>query len=365
MRLTFVIYGLGTGGAERVLANLASGFVECGHHVSVITMADDVPDYYTLPDAVTRIKTNLAGESKSVLGKVGWSIRRFSRLRRVIRQTQPDVVISFLDVTNVMVLIALIGLEYPVIVTEHADPLTHPIRSRLWSMLRRWMYPRAAALVAPASGITAYFDWLPSSKRFMIPNPLPPLSEQTAQPYGFSPKFRYHLVSMGRFIPLKGFDLLLAAFAKIAADYPEWDLTIFGDGDLRPTLAHQRDALSLTDRVHMPGVIPAQAAFAHAHVFVLSSRSEGFGNVIIEAMAQGVPPVSFDCRVGPSDIITHEKDGLLVPAEDVAALADALKRMMNDTNLRQRLSDQARNVQSRYALTTIIDQWMSLYDKKL
>jgi len=365
MRLTFVIHSLGTGGAERVLANLVAGFNGLEHNVAVVTFADDVPDYYTLPAGVKRIHTNLAGEANSLWGKLIWTFRRFWRLRKVIKSTQPDVVISFMDVTNVTVLIALTGTSIPVIVTEHADPITHPIRSRFWGRLRRWLYPRARALVAPSTGITEAFEWMPVTKCEVIPNPLPPESEQSAQSYVFSKDFRYHLVSMGRFIPLKGFDLLLDAFAMIAERFPAWDLTIFGDGELRPDLEVQRDALGLSGRVQLPGIVPAQTALSGADVFVLSSRSEGFGNVLIEAMTQGVPPVSFNCRTGPADIITHEEDGLLVPPEDVSALAASMARLMTDETLRHQLSQKAMLARSCYALTTILDEWMTLFDTKL
>jgi GalNAc-alpha-(1->4)-GalNAc-alpha-(1->3)-diNAcBac-PP-undecaprenol alpha-1,4-N-acetyl-D-galactosaminyltransferase len=272
-------------------------------------------------------------------------------------RTKPSAVISFMDVTNVTTLIALSGAGVPVIVTEHSDPVTSPIRNRFWGILRRLTYPRAACVVSVSAGIDAFFGWMPAVKRAVIANPLPPDIPPA------STDERRQIVAMGRFVPEKGFDLLIDAFALIAPDYPDWCLLIMGDGGLRDDLTAQIARHGLTDRVDMPG-FAAQPfeRLAESAFFVLSSRTEGFGNVMIEAMACGLPVVSFDCPASPREIITPDHDGYLVPPEDVVALADAFRRMIDHPDERRRLAVNARETSARYRLNAITARWYDLFD---
>jgi glycosyltransferase involved in cell wall biosynthesis len=169
------------------------------------------------------------------------------------------------------------------------------------------------------------------------------------------------LVAVGRLVHQKGFDLLLRAFAKIAPEHPEWSLTIWGEGELRAALESLCAELRVDNQVQLPGLTerPGQWA-ADADVFVLSSRYESFGNVITEAMAAGLPVVAFDCPWGPGDILCDGEDGLLVPPEDVDALAATLRRLIRDPGLRHRLGEAgARNVR-RFQREAIVAAWDAL-----
>jgi glycosyltransferase involved in cell wall biosynthesis len=154
---------------------------------------------------------------------------------------------------------------------------------------------------------------------------------------------------------------LVQAFASIAGDFPEWSLCILGDGPERPGLQALVDRFQLGERVKMPGsvadVMPQMAA---AHAFVLSSRLEGFPNVLLEAMACGLPVVAFDCPSGPSDIVTHEHDGLLVPAGDVDRLSAAMAQVMSRPADRERMGRNAREIATRLAPERILEIWSAL-----
>ena len=187
---------------------------------------------------------------------------------------------------------------------------------------------------------------------FQAPNALEPL------PGGPVPQRSRTVVAAGRLTPQKGFDLLLRAWAPVAAEQPGWRLAIFGDGPHRDRLEALVVDLDLTGSVDLrPSTPHLGQELAAAGAFVCSSRFEGFGRVVLEAMSKGAPVISYDCPRGPGEIITDGVDGLLVPAEDVGALSEALLRVMGDAGLRERLAAAGPTTAARYDLPTITDRW--------
>jgi glycosyltransferase involved in cell wall biosynthesis len=163
---------------------------------------------------------------------------------------------------------------------------------------------------------------------------------------------------MGRFVPQKGFDLLISAFGLIAARFPDWKLVIVGDGDLRAALSSQVESAGLQRQVVLPGPVPnPEPVLAAGEVFVLPSRFEGFPTVLGEAMACGAPVVAFNCNSGPGKFIRHGIDGLLVPPGDIRALAEALAEVMASSELRERLGQQGRSVLERFSPDVVMPMW--------
>ncbi|MDP9436001.1 MAG: glycosyltransferase family 4 protein, partial [Actinomycetota bacterium] len=188
-----------------------------------------------------------------------------------------------------------------------------------------------------------------------IPNGLPRLPERV------SDQSAKVVVAAGRLTRQKGFDLLVRAFAEVAARRPDWQLRIFGEGAEQEALQRAIRDLGLTGSVWLMGrTAQVPDEMARASLYALSSRFEGFGMVIIEAMSAGLPVVAFDCPRGPADIVTHGQDGLLVPAEDVGALAQALLRLIEDDDLRQTMASAARSTAQDYAMDRLGRLWESL-----
>jgi glycosyltransferase involved in cell wall biosynthesis len=361
LRLTLVTSSLGSGGAERVMAVLADAWVAVGHDVRILTFEPPTATaHWTIDPRVDIQRLDLLHERRDVLDAVRHTVRRVRRLRAAIRDGRPDVVVSFMDRTNVLTLVSTLGIRAPVVVAEHNDP--HEERpGRAWTMARRVAYRRAARVVVLTRSATRYFRGAVRRRVVVLPNPVvPPLG---TRPTAARPAEREQgrIVAMGRLVPQKGFDRLLEAFARIG-DRPGWTLTIHGEGPDRAMLVARCEALGLSGRVALPGVTSDPAiALAAADLFVLSSRWEGFPTVLGEAMALGRPVVAFDCPSGPADLIRDRVDGILVPRDDIDALAAAIAGLIDDPERRSALAGRAPEVTARFGLPTILDRWEELF----
>jgi glycosyltransferase involved in cell wall biosynthesis len=275
-------------------------------------------------------------------------------LRQALRTAAPDLVISFLAKINVLTVLASRGLAIPVVVSERNNPERQRFRGT-WSWLRQRLYGTAWCVVTPSRGVLASFPPKIRARGRVIPNPI------DLAPAAMPRRGAGRLVAVGRLVHQKGFDLLLRAFAEIAPDHPEWTLTIWGEGEQRVALEALCARLGLAGRVQLPGLTARPGQWVEeADIFVLSSRYESFGNVITEAMVAGLPVVAFDCPWGPGDILRDSEDGLLVPAEDVGALAAAMRRLIVDADLRRRLAEAAAHNVRRFARDAIVAQWDAL-----
>ena len=374
-RLTCVIPALVAGGAERVLTTLVHHWATRGWPVTVVTFDDgrEAP-FYPLHARARRVPIDVLAPSRGVVQAVGANLRRVRRLRAAIHRSRPDVVLSFLDSVNVLTLLATRGLGVPVVVAERSDPLHYPI-GRGWDVLRRCTYPLADRVVAQSDRALANLGAAARRNGSVIPNPIA-VPRPAAHPRASStqagatesggasagPAGVPTLLAVGRLVPEKGYDLLLDAFAKVASRVPGWRLCIRGEGPERADLEARVRRLGLEERVLLPGRTADPAAdMRAAELYVMSSRVEGFPNALGEAMACGLPVVSFDCPSGPRELIRHDVDGLLVPAGDVDALADALERLMRDPALRARLAARAPEVAERFSLERVAGAWERVF----
>lgn len=169
------------------------------------------------------------------------------------------------------------------------------------------------------------------------------------------------VASTGRLAHQKGYDLLIEAFRTVAERHPDWSLHIYGTGPARQQLSGQIEASQLTGRVLLKGfsaTLPQD--LAAASIFALSSRFEGFSLALVEAMGVGLPPVAFACPQGPPEIITDGEDGLLVPAEDTAALAEGICSLIENPLQRCAIGTAARRAVERYSAAVVDGRWERL-----
>jgi glycosyltransferase involved in cell wall biosynthesis len=362
MKLALVISSLSGGGAERVMASLANAWAQSGAEITLVTLSDKSKDTYPVDAKVHRITLNLVRESYTRRQALYNNARRFQALRKTIKYVHPDAVLSFMTRTNLLTLASCLGLGIPVIVSDRTSLGAAP-PTGIWKRLYRPLYRRAAAVVLGTKKGAAYVESMTGRPIDVISNPVqaPDLSEDGLTNALPQEQKQEILLAAGRLMPLKGFDLLIDAFARVAGSHPSWKLLILGEGPERAALEDQVEAVGLNDRVHLPGFCnDVSAVLRQSHVFVLSSKYEGLPNVLMEAMAAGLACVSFDCETGPSELIEHEKNGLLIPAGDIAALSEALDRLMSDINLRARLGTSASSILLRCNMDRVLDQWNTL-----
>lgn len=362
MRIALVIDSLRSGGAEKVASTLVNHWTESGNQSTLVTLASADTDFYGIDVRVNRIALGLNRSSRNWREFVRNNSQRIRMLRGVVRSLEFDVLVSFVDKTNVMVLLATLGLGVPVVVSERTDPRKHQI-GKVARYLRFLLYPRARAVVVQTAGVAEWARHIVGSEAVhVIPNPV---AEQFSSTWNPNRRESGHnVVAMGRMGPEKGFDLLLRAFARCAERHPEWSLRVVGDGTERERLRTLAYDLGIERKVRLcPVTKEPEKALRESDIFVLPSRYEGFPNVLLEAMACGLPVISFDCPSGPREIIRDGIDGILVPAEDIEALASAIERLMETEEERRRLAARAIEVRERFEISRVLGMWMSVLDE--
>lgn len=367
-RLLFLIDSLDMGGAQRVVVHLAAHWADKGYTVAVATVSGSASDFYKLDPRIERIALDVAKPSRHLLAAVLNNLRTLWMVRRLLKQWQPQATIAFMTSANVYLALAGWGLPGQKIGSERIHPPMLPL-GRAWEILRRLAYGRLDHLVALTEPSAA---WLRSHTRAqhlsVIGNPVSwplPTQSPVRDPNMLLTTGRLRLLAVGRLVEQKGFDLLIEAFARLAPDFPTWDLVIVGEGPLRAQLQAQIAQAGLQDRVFLVGSAGNIGVwYTASDVYVMSSRFEGFPNTLAEALSCGLPAVSCDCETGPSDIIRPGLDGLLVPPGDVKALASTLSLLMADEDLRGRFALRAVEARERFSLDRIAGQWEQIFSRR-
>jgi glycosyltransferase involved in cell wall biosynthesis len=352
MKVMFVAASLGCGGAERNVAVLAREMHRYGHSVSVTTFSS-LPDFYALPDAVSRIRLETERPTRHVLEALTHNLAKVGQLRGLLRATRPDVVVASVDRVNVVALLAAAFERTPVVCTEVA--LDTPARGRLWRLLTRCLYPRASALVCASQAVSEQFSFVSSARRLVIGSaldlPAAGVPEQSRENV---------LLYVGRLHPVKNLPLLFRAFSIASRQAPAWSLRLVGDGPMKTQLQALATELGIAPNVEFAGLQrDVTPHYRQAAITVLSSNEEGFGNVLVEAQHQGCAVVSTACG-GPQDVIAHGQTGLLVPVGDAPALAGVLAELMTNRELRERLARQGQSAAARFDTSRIVRNWEQL-----
>ena len=348
-RIVFHSASLRGGGAERVFALMANEMAARGHDVTLFTWNAEGPNAALLSPRVKLIELGLTIHGEGY-GKPA-TLHGLWRTISVMLRLKPDVVFSAPEFANLVMTLALLlsrsrAKFFPSFHAAKSLP-SSGIGARLAIWLSKLVALRATKAIAVSQGVGQDLAarGFPSSRIVVINNPLPPCAETTAfYPWqdqlaamGDGPV----LASVGRLVPVKDHKTLLEACAILGTGRP-WRLAIFGEGPLEAELKAHAAKLSIGDRVLFGGYVDdPMACYAAADLVVLSSLSEGFGNVLIEAMASGVPVVSTDAPHGPREILADGRFGPLVPVGDAKALAAAMTQILEHPTPAKLLKDRA------------------------
>jgi glycosyltransferase involved in cell wall biosynthesis len=345
-------------GPERVLSHLAGHWADAAR---VTVLSFDPPErrpFFPFDARVVHVPLGapprpIHHRSLRSFFHAAGQVRALRRALRARRGAAPATLVSFCAYYNLVALAASVGLGMNRVVAEHTHPSTDSFFLR---RLRPALYLLADRItVLGASAARRLPPWLRSRTR-VIPNPAVRLpADAPASPRPF-------LLGVGRLVDDKRFDLLIAAFARVSREFPEWDLRIAGDGPGRSTLEAQVRALNLADRVFLLGEVrDIGTLYAGASLFVLSSDIEVFPMALCEAMAAGRPALARAGSPGASDVVRDRIDGWVVTG-GVAEMADGLRRLMGDPALRAELGRAAEAVTERFSLARVRSAWDDLFD---
>ena len=347
MKLTFFLGGLSGGGAERVVCNLSNYLVSCGHEIDIITMGDD--SSFGLDNRIHRVTLLYKQERKN---RCFDSVKRLCRFVRYLQHKRRDAFIVMLPATTVLLLRFRFLVKGKIIASERSYPTNYSIRDQRQLMR---LAKRADSWVFQTKGAQQWYkSYLGDARAIIIPNPI---NEAFVKPLYVGERTK-QIITAGRLNKVKNHHLLLQAFSRLYRDHPDYSLVIYGDGVLKNDLVNEAEHLGIKDNVLFPGFANWGELSKDASMFVLSSDLEGMPNALMEAMALGMPCISTDCDGGGARFLIEDGvNGLLVPKNEVEAMATAMNKLLSNPYMANQLGMEAHKICERLAPEKIYKEW--------
>lgn len=344
MKIVFVLPDMPGGGSERVVAMLANEYVKRGYEVAILLFAGSQVAY----PLDERIEICIAGKASG--GNPLIQLNRLVRMRRFYKKNKGCYIFSFCVRGSIFSVIAAAGVPHRFLVSERNDP-TRMSGQRL----RDWSYRKAEKLILQTEDMKRCFSEDIQKKSAIIPNPV---SGDMLEPFQGERKKR--IVSVGRLQPQKNHRLLLDAFAAFHKVYSDYELHIFGVGELEADLRQRAKDLNIEKKVVFRGFSSnVQHEIWDSAMFVLSSDYEGISNSMIEALAMGIPVISTDCPAGGSRMYIEDGvSGILTPVGDDKALTDAMIKIADNPDFAHKLSMNGAKIREQYSLEKIADRFL-------
>lgn len=351
MRIGFLIPSLAVGGAERATVALGNCMAHMGHEVFIITLHDGENFY----DADGKIRIFPLAFKEEDDGKIKKSLKKAYNLRRVLKNIGLDVIIAMSSLMAAYGVFACAFTGTKSIGSERSNPYRH-YPDFPFSAIKKLAALMSDGYVFQTQAASQYYPKKAVKKGIVIPNGIFGDIPDEVVPFDMREKKIY---AMGRLAPEKGFDVLLKAFALFSEKHSDYTLTVFGEGKLHKDLEELAESLGVSQKVSFPGADKAACEkMSGGRMFVLSSRFEGMPNVLIEAMACGMPVIAANCPMGPSELITNVENGILVKVDDVEGLAAAMCELAEDDFLSQRLSENALKTREKLSQEKITEKWL-------
>lgn len=346
---------LSEGGAERVASLWANGFAERGYKVVLVTFRNNQIKYDINPQ-INHI--NIDSSKRHLLGQIDVT----KKLRGVIKAIKPDIIIPVMHPIGLWVKISARGMGIPVVFTDHNAyewPKEAQKRLPTFHRFHKLYTNRIFDKVTVLSSADVNYLGEKGKNVIHLPNPL------SLQVCDTVPPKKKILFACGRLDGwyVKGFDILINAWGKIANRFPEWRLLIAGEGsnssnDYLQSIANK---YKLGTQISFLGFVDVEPIYKESSIFVLSSRYEGFGMVLIEAMSQGCACIACDWRGRQKEIIPNDDFGLICPPSDIVLLSNSIERLIEDSDLRQLIQKNSLIRAQNYELPKIIDRWEDIF----
>lgn len=359
MRILYITNGVSaSGGLERVLSIKASYFADVyNYDVAILTLNEkNKQPFYKFSNRIVFYNIEIPNFRAYILNY-------FSGINNVVNKFNPDIISVCDDGLKGLFIPFWLKRGYKKIIYERHVSKTisfdqkKELRNRFYSRLMNLGANLFDAFIVLTNDNKE--EWNGVKKIFVISNPLPFESNKV------STLKQKQVISVGRFEYQKGYDILLKIWKKIELKKLNWQLVIYGDGKLRKELMKQIIMMDLRS-VHL--FSPTREifkAYLSSSIYVMSSRYEGFGMVLIEAMSFGLPCVAFDCPCGPRNIIKNGKNGFLIELEDIDSYVEKLVQLMLDDKLREDLGKNATLSIDKYTPKSICAQWNNLFEQLL
>ena len=351
---------LSAGGAERMLLNLASELSQIpSFSITFITTSGHTPSFFNVPEGIKHISLSSA-HTKNIALHILQFIKKTFKLRQLFQKQNAEIiVISFLENINILNIISTLGLRAKSIISIRNHPQYKSVP--FWiKLLRRLFYPVAETLVVQTESIKKWCTDRKLNKNIIV---IPNFLSHEFDQMKLSPKLTNedlpYFFSIGRLHEQKGFDTLLEAIAILLQKGLQAKCKIIGTGPQLDNLKIKISKLHLNEIVTIIAPIrDAKLLYQQGNIFILSSKYEGFPNVLLEAMSMGIPVISTNCPSGPSEIIENNINGILVPVNDPQSMALAMEKLISDPELCLKLAKEATKVSIRYHRSSIIKMWI-------
>ncbi len=353
MNISIFNYSLEMGGADKVAVDLASIFNSRGHGVDFVTLKEKSEDFFELPAGVERYSMGYRAEDSNKSGVKYFdfkAVKSFIRTVAYLRKVRPDFVISNWTALNVFLILAsffIRGTKFVCVEHMHYD---HP--SFIWRLLRYIFYRFSYRVVCLTDD--DFNDYSRTTKNVVrIFNPV----ICKVQSKRLHPPGKVFLAA-GRLEYQKGFDILINSFKNVVSINPSVILRIAGSGSQLKELELQIESAGMSRNIELVGAVKDISVFySSGDFFVLSSRFEGFGLVLVEAQMSGLPVISFDCPRGPSEIIDNGVNGILVENGSADKLSEAMIKLLSNPELSFNLAKNGLESSSKYSAENIYNEW--------
>lgn len=344
MKIVLVTPRLDLGGSQRYITELANHWAKSKHEVTIISLRKD-DNFYTISDQITVINLNYSQSGK--LNKIFRGFKTMLKLRRNIKQINPSFVLSVLSTTNILTISSTFFLKPKIFIRDAFGPKRK--RKKVERILRKFLYKKANGIIAQTEEIKEFTKKETGSKNIkVIVNPV--------REFDFSEGYCKEkiILNVGRLHPYKGQKYFIEVCAKIKK--PDWEFAILGEGELRETLESQIKNLSIGNKITLAGAVKnVDKWLLKSSIFVLTSLQEGLPNSLIEAMAAGLPCISFDFE-SSRDLIIDGENGFIVSIGNVDLLKLKIEELIDNPRLRHKLSIEAVKTVDKFKVNAIANE---------